>query len=99
MSPFQLDDLDLTVSPNSAYFGETVTVKCNSGIQGSQITIWLQEITHDLMPDVDSVLLASLEVTNKTFSYNFKLRPEMGPTQAGEMFSILPNKRLFIKRI
>jgi len=44
------------------------------------------------MPDVDSVLLASLEVTNKTFSYNFKLRPEMGPTQAGEMFSILPNK-------
>lgn len=43
------------------------------------------------MPDADSVLLTSLEVTNETFSYDFQLQPQMGPNQAGQMISILPD--------
>lgn len=81
----------VTITPNTAYFGQTVTVRGKFGLQGPQVTIWLQQINHDLMPDADSVLLTSLEVTNETFSYDFELHQQMGPNQAGQMVPILPD--------
>lgn len=82
---------NVTITPNPAYLDQIVTVQVQSGVQGPQVTIWLQQIDHDLMPDADSVLLTTLEATNETFSYNFQLQQQMGPNQAEQMISILPD--------
>lgn len=82
---------NVTITPNPANLGQIVTVRVQWGVQGPQVTIWLQQINHDLMPDADSVLLTSLEVTNETFSYDFQLQQQIGPNQAEQMISILPD--------
>lgn len=82
---------NVTITPNPAYLGQIVTVRSQSGVQGPQVTIWLQQINRELVPDADSVLLTDLEVTNEIFSYDFQLQQHMGPNQAGQIVSILPD--------